>query len=367
MNSLYYIVGSIIINIVKKFIKTNDNLILFVSYGGKQYSDSPKVIYEAMIEDERFNDYDLVWAFSNTNIKIPGNAKIIKIDTIEYFLTSLKARVWISNVPMERRLKYTGKNTFYFNTWHGTPIKKLGNEVSKVYGRSRYDVLCAQSELDVFIWQKAFNIKRENIKTIGLPRNDILVKSNIIDKIEIRKKLGIPLDKKVILYCPTFRDWKDNYMNDVVNFEKWEKVLGKSYLVLFRAHSMVLESHNINESSDFVYDVSDYHDVNDLMIASDMLVSDYSSIFFDYSILEKPMYCFTYDYEEYSKKRGVYFDIRNEIPGGSITEDELLNLIKGMPFDEVVSLVKEFKNKYIDWYGNATSKSLDIIYNQLKK
>lgn len=367
INKIYYYIGSIVIKFIKLFVKTQDDLILFISFGGKQYNDSPKAIYETMLKDPRFKNCDFVWAVRNPHkFNIPGKAKIIRIDTVRYFLTSLKARVWISNSPIERRLNYRGKNTFYFCTWHGTPIKKLGHEISSVYARSKYDVICAQGKFDVKVFEQAFNIKKENILLCGLPRNDVLATAKKDDQINFKRILNIPSYKKVILYCPTYRDWKDNYMSDGVNFTKWKQVLGESYIVLFRAHSKVVDEININEVSDFVFDVSDYHDLNDLMIASDILITDYSSISFDYSILEKPILLYTYDYEEYALKRGVYFDIREELPGGSISEDELLNLILNMPYKKAIQMVKAFKDKYVEYYGEATSKSLDVIHTNIQ-
>jgi CDP-glycerol glycerophosphotransferase len=101
------------------------------------------------------------------------------------------------------------------------------------------------------------------------------------------------------------------------------------------------------------------------MIASDLLISDYSSIFFDYSILEKPMFHFTYDYDRYNKERGLYFDIREQIDGSSI-EDELINKIKKLNKSKNIESVIKFRNKYVEVYGNATTSSLDIIYTKIK-
>lgn len=367
-NKIYYYVGSFIINIIRLFIKSQDNLILFVSFGGKHYNDSPKAIYEAMIKDKRYSNYSFVWAFIEPNkFEVPGRSTKININSLQYFLVSLRARVWISNVPVERRLNYKGKNTYYFGTWHGTPIKKLGNDVSEVYGRSKYDVLCAQGDFDVKIWQEAFNIKKENIISSGLPRNDVLKTANEETQLKFKRKLNLPTNKKVILYCPTFRDWQSNHMKIKVDFNKWEKTLGDKYIVLFRAHSMIAEKTGIDNHSGFVIDVSTYNELNDLMIASDILVSDYSSIFFDYAILNKPMFCYTYDYEEYEKKRGLYFDIRQELPGGSIPENELLTLILNMRKEEMLQKVRDFRRRYVNWSGNATSQSLDRIYDEVTK
>lgn len=367
---IYYYIGTLIVNIIKLFIKTDNKLILFVSYGGKQYSDSPKVIYEAMCQDPRFKNFDFVWAFQNPSaFDVPGRAKVIKIDTLKYFIISLKARCWITNVVVERTLNYSGKNTFYFCTWHGTPIKTLGSDIKikTFYNHFRYkfDILLAQGPYDVEIFKRAFKLTEENIKLFGLPRNDFLMLATDKEQMKIKVKLGIPREKKVILYAPTYRDNHGYVMDKVLNFKKWYEILGDDYVILFRAHSAVNKLININLNFDFIYDVTNYPDLNELMIVSDMLISDYSSIFFDYSILGKPMFCYAYDYEEYNASRGLYFDIRKELLGGSLSEDELLYLIKNIDTKEAIEKTVRFRDKFISEYGNATRKSIDFIYKKL--
>ncbi|MBQ7037485.1 MAG: CDP-glycerol glycerophosphotransferase family protein, partial [Clostridia bacterium] len=122
--SLYYYVFSFLLSALRLFVKPDDKLILFNSFGGRKYDDSPKAIFEKMQKDPRFQDYKKVWAFHNPEGKeIPG-VTCIKTDTFRYFVTALRARVWITNSSVERGLNFKGKNTYYFNTWHGTPIKK---------------------------------------------------------------------------------------------------------------------------------------------------------------------------------------------------------------------------------------------------
>lgn len=103
---------SFVINIMKLFLKTDDKLILFVSYGGRHFSDSPKVIYDAMKQDKRFESYKLIWAFVEPN-KYDVEGKI-KIDSWKYYKYALKSRCWITNVMVERALNFKGINTYYF-------------------------------------------------------------------------------------------------------------------------------------------------------------------------------------------------------------------------------------------------------------
>lgn len=183
----------------------------------------------------------------------------------------------------------------------------------------------------------------------------------------MQQKLGLPEGKKVILYAPTFREYeRDQHLNCVmdapIDFTKWQRELGEDYVVLLRAHYEVASVLTEKGAEGFVYDVSAYPVLNELMIASDMLISDYSSIYFDYSILDKPMICFAYDYMEYAEKRGLYFDIREELLGGSVSEDELLEVVKSVQSSESAASASKFREKYLDSYGNAAHLSVDRIY-----
>ena len=121
----YRILGNTFLSVFRKFLKTDDKLVLFVSYGGRYYNDSPKYMYEYMKNDERFKDYKLVWAFTKPeeHREIPER---IKIDTLKYYKTALKARCWITNVVVERGLDFKGINTFYFHTTHVALLKYIG-------------------------------------------------------------------------------------------------------------------------------------------------------------------------------------------------------------------------------------------------
>lgn len=372
---IYSFVGSSLIRILKIFIKPDDKLILFVSFGGKKFDDSPRAIYDVMIKDERFKEYKLVWAFHEPN-KFYLDSKV-KIDTIQYYIIALKARVWITNSTVERGLNFKGINTFYFNTWHGTPIKKMGVDIplsNESFNISKQwkniDIMTSQSNYEAGIFSRVFNIERSKFLVCGLPRNDELYQLRNEAKKDLLTKMGLPLDKKIILYAPTFREYKKDeglncIMKPPIDLNKWENEIGDKYIVLIRAHYEVAKVLNVTFNNKFAYDFSGYPSLNDLMLVSDLLISDYSSIFFDYSILNRPMFYFTYDYDEYEKKRGLYFDIRRELCGTSKNEEELLDLIKNSSYDINIGKVRRFREKYVESYGNATKYSLDVIINNI--
>lgn len=373
VNELFYIVGSAVLHICGYFIKSDDKLILFNSFGGKKYDDSPKAIYEAMKQDSRFEGYRLLWAFHEPE-KFPEVVDKIKTDTPQYFATALRARVWITNSSMQRGLNFCGRHTFRFNSWHGTPMKRMGLDKKSQKNDPRYrenfdDIMLAQSNYEVEKMSEATHMPKERFRLYGLPRNDILAFVTFEQVKCARKKLEIPTDKKVILYAPTFREYLLDDMSRCtlsvpIDFERWDKILGNEYVVLFRAHYEVAKHTMLPQNGNWI-DVSDYPHLNDLMIASDILISDYSSILFDFAIMGKPMFQFAYDYEEYNQKRGLYFDIRKELSGADNSED-LAREIATMDEDAEREKCRLFRNKYVEEYGSAAQKSVDLIASELK-
>ena len=363
--SSYYYVLSSLLRLIKFFVRPDDHLVLFVSFGGRFYNDSPKCLYEAMKKDPRFRDYRFVWAFRSPR-EFPEVENRVRIDTIRYFIIALKARCWITNNQIERGLDFKGKNTFYLNTTHTVLPKLTASRINKDItftskATSKCDCYTVQSEYE----RTVLGGDENRIKVVGYPKSDILANYTDSYRQSLRKKLDLPNNKTVILYAPTFREGSLRDIAIPVDFSKWRFILGEEYIVLFRAHPVVALKVKIDEDSSFVRDVSSYPDNNELIIASDILISDYSGIFFEFGVQSKPMFVYAYDYEEYNKTRGLYFDIRQELPGGGLNEEELLLLIRDGDKTEIMQKVEEFRQKYITAYGHATELSLDIIYDHL--
>lgn len=372
--TLYNKLGSIVIRFIGLFIKINPKKVLFVSFGGKKYDDSPQSVYEEMITRPEFSDYKFVWAFVDTNKNIPGNAKMIKIDSFKYFIEALSSKFWVINVSAERGLNFKKKKTICVNTWHGTPIKKIyGEENAKANEKrkrkpEKFDLVCAQSKYDQEIYARIFGISKENIILSDLPRNDRLVAYTKEDLITVKRKLGIPEYKKVILYMPTYREYdrdSDNacFFIPPLNLTKWKSILGQKYILLFRAHYLIVKNMNIEEN-DFVKEVSDYPQLSELYAISDLLISDYSSAFFDYAILERPELCFAYDLEKYSRERGLYIDLKSELPCRiDENEDALIAHILNLDYKKASEETKKFKQKYTPNAGHST----DIVISEIIK
>ena len=362
--------GKAALSLLKVFVRSRDDLILFNSFGGKKYDDSPKAIYEVMKNDPRFKGYELLWAFNDPD-RFPEVENSIKSDGFGYFVSALKARCWVSNSSVQRGIDFKGKNTYSFNTWHGSAIKKMGLDSSPSFDNKivrNNDTILAQGRHDIEVFTRAWSLPEKVFKVFGLPRNDELAHVTKERRASIRNKLGIPDGKKAILYAPTFRDYQLDSMSQVtmslpIDYERWESILGGEWVFLLRAHYEVAKRSRLPES-DMWIDVSDYASLNELMIASDLLISDYSSLIFDYSILEKPILIYAYDYDEYSEKRGVYFDIRDEFT--SFEDDAAMaDHIKNMDVAAEEDKARAFKAKYVEECGNAAKLSADYIYGVL--
>ena len=207
----------------------------------------------------------------------------VKIDTLDYFKTALRSKVWVTNVNIERGLHFKKKNQIYLNTWHGTGPKKGGNAVPgrKDYDFSYVDIVCVDGKYARDEMVNWFNAKDENLLYSGRPREDELLRFNEETTIKVKNQLSIPNDKKIILYMPTWRE----YGNIELDTKLWEESLAEEYVVLVRAHHFSKEKIQVSDKNTWI-DVSSYPNVNELYWVSDILVSDYSSAFFDYGLLE---------------------------------------------------------------------------------
>lgn len=376
--NVYYYVGSFCIKIIRPFIRVNGKQIIFVSFGGRKYDDSPKAIYEKMLADPEFKNFDFIWAFIKPEQHSIPQGKIVKTDTFKYYKTLLASKIWITNSAVQRGLYIPSNNSIYVNTWHGTPIKKMGLDIDNKRPSSRMkrnnlisDIFLSQCEYEANIFSRAYLIPKESIAVVGLPRNDELVHRNSKNEIaSIKKKLNIPSKKKVILYAPTFREYnRDSGSNCTFtlpfNLQKWEKQLSNEFVLLIRAHYEIVRNIDFG-NTDFVINVSSYESLNELMLISDLLISDYSSIFFDYSILERPMLAYCYDFDTYNKKRGMYFDIREMLECYIDNEDDIIDEIVSKRYINRINISKKFKDKFVERSGDSSERCIELIKRKLK-
>ena len=205
----------------------------------------------------------------------------------------------------------------------------------------------------------------------GYPRNDLLKNYTEEDVLRVRKALGIAEDKKVILYAPTYRDNQHSVKSGgytyktEVNFDRLRDTFSNEYIILFRPHWLVAREFDFEKYRGFVYDASGFDDISELYIISDLLITDYSSVFFDYANLKRPIVFYMYDLEAYRDDiRGFYLDI-SELPGPIVTkEDELIEEIKKSDDFEYGEKYKAFNDtyNYLD-DGQASARASKIIFD----
>ena len=355
------------------FLKKKPKQVLIQSLIGKNYGDSPKVLFDAMKADPHWKDYEFIWAFEDPKKFDVEGAKKIKLTSLQYYIDALRSGIWISNVSIERGLKFKPKDTISLNTWHGIPIKVIGNsqKTRNDYDYSSVDFMCCSSRFDRDIFIRDFRIKPEAIYQCGMPRNDELYHVTEEQKKQARKELNIPNNKKVILYAPTWRDSTDGgvtfQISPPINLARWERELGEKYVLLFRMHHLTTEALGLKYNT-FIRDVSQEPSINKLMIAADILISDYSATIFDFSILEKPIISFAYDLEDYGEVRGFYEKLDIDVLPGNVfrTESEVIKHIQSMNYNAECAKAKRVKEKYIHVDGHATQVCMEYLFQRTK-
>lgn len=368
IQKLYVVVMSLVFRLWGALEKTDEHLVLFVSFMGKGFNDSPKVLFDYMQAHPEYKKYRCVWAFEH-----PENfpqLETVKIDTPAYFKMALRAKYWITNTNIERGLKFKKKDQIYLNTWHGIALKYIGNDCPgrKDYNFDTVDYLTISGDYEERVFKSAFHARESSFLRCGMPRNEALWLADEKSRAEMREKLGIPVDKKVILYAPTWRESTDGgrsyAIKPPIHFDAWKEALGTEYVILFRAHHQTTKVLGV-EYDEFVRDASEYPAVNDLLIASDILITDYSAIAFDYSILCRPIFCYAYDYDSYLAERGTYFSVDEKYPNKSCrTEDELLNRIRNVDYAAECANTRRFRDEFVQYGVGATQACIHAVFDR---
>lgn len=366
-----YILGEAYIRFMKLYYKRlqrktkiNSHQVIFSSFSGRQFSDSPKAVYEWLKDDPKYADYNLIWAFVDPSEfpEIDDQHKVT-IDTPEFFNLLFASKYWVANTGIERLIPFNHDGHVYIQTWHGVPLKHLGLDEANLeflpknwYQNVKFDILTCSSEYDQKIFQRIFP-STTNIQPIGLPRNYELVHHNY-NRDETIAELKLDPKKPILLYAPTFREYQQTksgstYLTNPFSKET-EKWLSEHYNVLMRGHYFTESI----EDNPFI-DVSGYEDLNELMRVSDLLVTDYSSIMFDYALLGKPIFLYMYDFDQYLANRGTYVDPREVGLSYSLTESDFIEQIKNID----ASSEKVKAAKFSQQFNNEnTSKSLSKYF-----
>lgn len=312
----------------------DNTTIIFESFGGRQVSDSPYAIYKVF--KTLYPGINMIWSIDRSQKKFCKENQIAYVvrQTNKWVRVLEKSQFWISNARFPSWVKKPNYVT-YIQTWHGTPLKKLGLDIENVsmpgtttakYHKNfvreanRWDALVSPNDYSTQIFRSAFGFNNQILK-IGYPRNDELINTQPQDIDAIKEQLGIPLDKKVVMYAPTYRDnqfaEKGKYTFELpFDLDDFRKSFGDDTVLILRMHYLISNALDISDYSDFVYDYSNYPNISDLYLVSDLLITDYSSVFFDYAYLKRPILFYPYDYHLYKEElRGFYLNYEKDLPG----------------------------------------------------
>ena len=321
--------------------------VLFQSWGGKQFSDSPRALYEEMQRQGR--DEPVLWVRRDTSVDLPAGTPSVLYGSREYFAALATARHVIANDAMPTfYAKRSGSN--YLQTWHGTPLKRIGFDIENAqFGNRNYlqefavevtkwDQLISPNPFSTEIFRRAFDYPGEILET-GYPRNDVFYAPDAEERRHrVRAALGLRPDQRVILWAPTWRedqrDGKGRYTLPLpFDLSTWDRILRPEDRLLFRGHQLIQQTvSGMLRGLRQVQNVTLYPDIQDLYLAADVLITDYSSVMFDFANTRRPMIFYAWDLEHYRDHlRGFYFDFESTVPGPVVTDLEELRELLAVP------------------------------------
>lgn len=355
--------------------KIVSNKIIFDNFNGKGFGDNPRYIAERLAE---IGTYDIVWLVKDDNIELPGYIRKVENNTKAAFYEFSTAKIWVDNVRNTIR-PFKRKGQIYLQTWHGSfALKRVEGEASNTLAKEyiRYakndgkncDYILADSLVSEQLYREHFWLN-SNTKVLqfGLPRNDILFKSEQYADISkrIKQNFKIPKEDKLILYAPTFRDDLsiDGYKIDFAQVANaLQERVGINCVILIKLHPNVSEMSGFVSYNNNIIDVSKYPNIQELAIASDILITDYSSSYYDFLILRKPVFLCALDRDQYERQRGLVEEYNMlPFPYASSTE-ELVECIKGFDCREYQENITSYiKRRPIYDKGNASIQVAKFI------
>lgn len=354
------------------------NKLLFISFSG-QYSDSPKYIYKAMSE-KYGKKLEYVWVLkAGSRDKELNLCKKVLPHSMAYVKEFATAKLIVTNDYLNTYIPVR-KKQFVLNTWHGgSPLKTVGmvNENTSEYDRyffqkhgKKYNAYISSSEfMTKEVFRKSFGYKGEIIRC-GLPRNALLFKEHFAAEERVRNYFQLPEDQSygIVLYAPTFRGsfQQGGFLPESQQFsvseclKALEERFGKKFFFMFRAHHTV----NCDFGNSLCLRATDYPDMQELMCAADILLTDYSSCMGDMCLMEKPVFLYTPDLENYISDRGFYWDIFSLPFPVAETPKELYRAIRNFEEEAYKKGIKEYLQR-LGTYENA--QSAEIITKRIEK
>ena len=321
--------------------------IYFETFGERAATCNPYALDREIAR--RYPDLPRYWGVLDRSVAVPEGAIPVLKGTKAWWDARFTCRYVIINEWIRQKFKHQPFQVV-LQTWHGSMFKRIGadrpnfSRDSQLWldlEKSKWDILLSQNEHSTEILRSAYDWDKP-IWTEGYPRNDILVTG---DRAPIRELLGIRPDQTAILYAPTWRDDHEEVLVDFLDLPEMARLLGDQYVILLRGHSRTLRAGD-NVRVPGVIDVTSYPHTADIFLAADAMITDYSSVMFDFSVTGRPMIFFTPDLDKYrDATRGVYFDLQELAPGPvTFTQAEVLAAIREMESD-----VPRYAERYAAW------------------
>lgn len=348
------------------------NKIFFSSFEGQTISCNPKYIYK-MLRSRYGDTLQYVWE-CNTDRKC--NEKTVKHNSFSYIYHIMTAHIIVTNTGISAVFPLRKKQKC-INTWHGSgAYKKVGMDIDeRVNGTGEKRMLLSAQSTDFFIsgcekftqvMSRALCMPKDIFLPIGMPRNDCLVAATNDENVfAIKEQLGIAPNQKVVLYAPTFRGKTDDPdKNDLkLNTDRIIRALSKRFdgewLFAYRCHYL---TDAVIGNQNKCIDVSDYDDMQELLMLADVLISDYSSAIWDYSLTKKPCLLYCYDLTKYKSERDFYTPIEEWGFPIACTEEELINAIETFELSKYELSVRKHHTDLGSFEnGKATEKICEVI------
>lgn len=328
-----------------------ENAVFFESFYGRNASCNPRAIDRELARVAP--GVVRYWSVVDLSVPVPEGAIPVVEGSPQWWRARGAARLLVVNDWLRRRYARRAGQTV-LQTWHGTPLKRLAlhrrgfdprRAVAVIREGRRWDVLLAQNAYGERILRKAYAFGRRPVWVEGYPRNDVLVTG---DGASTRAVLGIAPEERVVLYAPTWRDDRDQ-MVDFLDLERLAADTGA--VVLVRGHSRTIIPGRDTAGSRVV-DVTTYPDIAELLVVADVLVTDYSSVMFDYTATGRPIVLFAPDLEHYREDlRGFYFDLAAQAPGPVVsTQEQLTDALSS------VGVPAAYAERYARWRSRFNAR-----------
>ncbi len=366
-----------LVSLMFYLVPVNKNKITFCNFAGKGYGCSPKYLAEEFIKENR---YKLIWFVSDMNLDLPKEITKVKYGSLKHYYHLITARLWIDNIRNNLKPIFKRKKQIYVQTWHGgVGIKGIEKDVEEYLGKDYLkaakidgkmsDYVLSGSDHLTRIIERAFWFNGEVLK-LGIPRDDILFDWNEDEILKTKKELGLE-GKKIILYAPSFRLDKDFYKNLNFDTEKLVKAFderfGGNHAFCIRLHPNDATKENIEVFKNAV-NLNVLSDSNIALHCADYVISDYSSMIFDFARLDRISLVYAPDYDVYTKnERKLYFDIKESVFPFAQSFDDLLSNISN--FDD--KAYKKNMKKFNDFFGfydnnNSSQRVKDFLKDKMK-